>query len=352
MAQPTGDSQGPGGVPPDPGTSGGGEPAASTSVKLPFSNWWPLLAGALGGIVLRLLYFGGPGDPYVAMMGSFIYLAPIVVAVVTVYVAERTGRRSWAYYFVAPVIANALFVIGTLVTLIEGLICAVIILPLFCTLGGIGGLVMGTICRATNWPKQTLYTIAALPIVLGALETSVPLPQRESAVERSILINAPPAEIWRQIHYARDIKPEEVGGAWLYRIGVPVPRAGVTEETSSGLVRRVTMAKNIHFDQVLAEREENRYVRWTYRFDKDSFPPYALDEHVVVGGHYFDIKDTSYTLTPSGNQTELTVRMHYRVSTQFNWYAEPVAQFLLGNLEEINLEYYRRRSETPASVPP
>ena len=69
----------------------------------------------------------------------------------------------------------------------------------------------------------------------------------------------------------------------------------------------------------------------------------------MLGGHYFDIKDTSYTLTPHGSRTEVRVRMTYRVSTRFNWYAEPVAKFLLGNLAGINLEYYRRRSEKPAS---
>lgn len=344
MANPTGNSHVPEGPP--PGSGGNDRPKARDPRPLPFSYGWPILAGALAGIALRLIYSGKPGDPYAAMMGSFIYLAPVVVGVVTVYVAETKARRDWVYYFVAPVVANTLFVVGTLLTLIEGIICAVIIIPLFCLLGGISGLVMGAICRATNWPKRTVYAIAALPLVLGSPETSLPLPQREAAVERSTLINAQPAEIWRQIHFARDIRPEEINSAWLYRIGVPVPVAGVTEETPGGLVRRVTMAKNVRFDQVLAEREENRYVRWTYRFDKDSFPPYALDEHVVLGGHYFDIKDTSYTLTPLGNLTELKVVMRYRVSTQFNWYAEPVARFLLGNLEEINLEYYRRRSES------
>jgi hypothetical protein len=34
-----------------------------------------------------------------------------------------------------------------------------------------------------------------------------------------------------------------------------------------------------------------------------------------------------------------------RVSTRFNWYANPVARFLLANLMESNLNYYRRRSE-------
>ena len=92
--------------------------------------------------------------------------------------------------------------------------------------------------------------------------------------------------------------------------------------------------------------DEHRRLRWSYRYYDDSFPRYALDEHVVIGGTYFDVKETSYSLVPRDASTELTGRMTYRVSTRFNWYAVPVARFLMENLLESNLAYYRRRSES------
>jgi hypothetical protein len=39
------------------------------------------------------------------------------------------------------------------------------------------------------------------------------------------------------------------------------------------------------------------------------------------------------------------MRMHYRVSTRFNWYAKPVAQVLMNNFGDVILDFYRRRSE-------
>ena len=105
------------------------------------------------------------------------------------------------------------------------------------------------------------------------------------------------------------------------------------------------MGKSIHFDQIAAEWQDNRHVRWTYRFDVDSFPPHALDDHVAIGGHYFDLLDTAYTLTPAGSvTTELSITMRYRVSTQFNWYADGVARVLIGNFEEVILDFYRHRA--------
>ena len=313
---------------------------------LPFSNWWPLLVGAIAGVAMRLLFWQGPGDPYSAMMGSFVYLVPLFVGVVTVYIAETQQRRTWIYYIWAPFLANVFFVIGTLLILVEGWICAIVVLPLLAILGSFGGVLMGIVCRTTNWPKQTLYSFAVLPLVFGGLEASVPLPERLSRIERTVIIHATPSEVWQQIHSAHDIKPEEVNLAWAYRIGVPMPLAGVTQQTPTGLVRKITMGKGIHFEQVVAEWQENKYVRWTYRFDEDSFPTGALDDHVKIGGLYFDFNDTSYTLTPRGGGTELTLRMQYRISTQFNWYADTVARLLLGNVEEVLLNFYRQRSET------
>ncbi len=74
----------------------------------------PLICGALVGVAFRLFFSGTPGEPYHAMMSTFTLLVPIVVGAVTVYMAERAGRRSWSYYFFAAAAANALFVIGTM----------------------------------------------------------------------------------------------------------------------------------------------------------------------------------------------------------------------------------------------
>jgi hypothetical protein len=323
-----------------------GEPPTSSVLvaalrRLPFSFWWPILAGVVAGVAQRVAFSGAPGHTYAPMVGAFIYLSPVVVGAVTVFVAERKERRTWKYYAGASFLASMLYIVGTLLVMIEGLICAALIAPLFGLLGIVGGLIMGLVCRVTNWPRQTLMGLGVLPFLLAPLEEGVPLPARVQAVERTVVVSATPEEIWRQIMHADGIKPEEVERAWIFRIGVPLPLTGTTH----GAVRRVTMGKRVYFDEVITDSTENRYVRWTYRFYEDSFPPHALDDHVAIGGHYFDVVDTAYTLTPVGEQTKVAVRVQYRVSTRFNWYAEPVAQFLLGNMAEVNLDFYRTRSE-------
>jgi hypothetical protein len=45
------------------------------------------------------------------------------------------------------------------------------------------------------------------------------------------------------------------------------------------------------------------------------------------------------------------MRMSYRVSTHFNWYAGPVADFLVRDFEETILRFYGRRAERAAAQP-
>lgn len=314
------------------------------------SRWWPVIAGALVGLVLRLVYSGNSGYPYNAMMSSFVLLVPVVVGAVTVYVAELTARRSWAYYFGAAAGANALFVMGTLLVLIEGIICAVLAVPLFALLGGIAGLLTGAVCRWTGWPRQAVYSVAALPLLFGAFEQHVPLPNEIQTVERARIVAASREQIWAQLLTAKQIEPDEIGSAWMYRIGVPLPLSAVTEQRNGELVRHITMGKNVHFDQIAVDFQPARRVRWAYRFGPDSFPAGALDDHVRIGGDFFDVIDTEYTLSDIPAGTQLQVRMRYRVSTHFNWYARPIAEFLVRNFEHTALAFYARRAEATEPV--
>ena len=307
--------------------------------------WWPLVAGILYGIAIRLVFSGEAGGPYNAMMSSFTLLVPVLVGAVTIMVAELTSRRSWSYYFWTAAGANVLFVIGTLALTIEGLICCILAVPLFAVLGGIGGLLAGVLCRQKQWPRHSVLGLSILPLTLGALEQHVPLPNTVLTAEESRTVSAPPGEVWEHLLFAKSIQPDEMHAAWMYRIGVPLPRSATSEGRDHQLVRHITMGKDIHFDQVSTIWESGRRVLWTYRFTKDSFPPHALDDHVRIGGRYFDVIDTEYVIKEVPNGCVLRVVMHYRVSTNFNWYVRPIAYFLVVNFEKTALAFYAHRAE-------
>lgn len=313
---------------------------------------WPPIAGACVGIVLRILYSGGPRQPYNAMASSFVLLAPIVVAAVSVYMAELSERRSWFYYFKIGAAANVLFVAGTFLILIEGLVCVIIAAPLFALIGGLGGLAAGAVFRSVRWPRHTMYGLTALPILLGALEPLRSPPHEVESVSRTLTIPAQAHEVWQQLLTARQIAPGEIDSAWMYRIGVPPPLSAETELRAGELVRHIVMGRAIHFDQVSRDWVTDRRVRWTYRFQEDSIPAGALDDHVKIGGEYFDLIDATYSIVDTPAGSELTVEMRYRVSTDFNWYAVPVARVLVGNFESAALAFYAHRATHSGGAAP
>lgn len=317
--------------------------------NLPFSAWLPFVVGGAYGLLLRLIFSGDQASSLPDVMaGAFVYAVPFAVGAITVYLAERHARRSWKFYSFAPWLSVGLFVGGTGLTLIEGMICIVMALPLFLIIGSAGGLAMGLICRLRNRPLRTVQSISLLPLVMVLGEGLIPAGDGITRLERSLYIAAPPSEVWSLILNPSDIRPEELDGGLAYRIGVPRPVQARTLEEGVGGLRRSTWARGVSFDERITAWQPNRYIAWTYEFHPDSFPPGTMDEHVVIGGEYFDLLDTTYQLTPEAGGTRLQMRVSFRTSTKFNWYAEPLAKLMIGDTTEVLLGFYKQRAEAQA----
>ncbi len=318
----------------------------SSGRLLPFARRWAILSGAIAGLILRLLFIGGPGERYAPMGTAFVLFVPLAVGAVTVYLAERVKRRTWTYYLAAGATANMFFVLGSLIILIEGLICAIVIVPVFAAYGALGALLMGVLCRTTDWPKQATYGFVALPLLLGATPSTTLEETSLRNVSQSIVVNASPAQVWQQLLNTPAIEPDEMQQGWMYRIGVPLPRNATTQSSDRELVRTIQMGKGIRFEQISSDWTPEKHVRWTYRFDANSFPKGALDDHVTIGGHYFDVLDTTYTIEAlAQGKTRLSTNMSYRITTEFNWYANPVGDLLVENFEKVALAMYKKRAE-------
>jgi uncharacterized protein YndB with AHSA1/START domain len=321
----------------------------SPEPTLPFSNWLPFMLGAGYGFLLRLLFsgpslFGAFKGPTV-MSAAFALGVPFAVGAISVYFAERSKDRSVMFFIFAPWLAVSLFVGGTALALIEGSICIATALPLFLLMGSLGGLLMGLFCRVVESSGRTLYSVAALPLVLAAVETLYVPHDGFATVERSVQIAAPVDRVWQLINFPTDIHPQELASGLAYRIGVPYPIEARTLEPRVGGMRKLIWQRGISFDEQITDWQDQRYIAWTYHFRPDSFPAGSMDDHVRIGGEYFDLKDTSYTLTPNAGGTRLDVRVTFRATTAFNWYAVPVARFMIGDTAETILGFYQHRAE-------
>ncbi|MFC5569424.1 SRPBCC family protein [Lysobacter yangpyeongensis] len=307
--------------------------------------------GAVYGLLMRLAFglplFAAGGRSNAAseaMMWSFVCLVPFLIGSLTVHFSGGR-RRTLGYALVAPWLPVLAFVGGTALLMIEGSICIAMALPLFLVVSSLGGVVMWAVLKLYRPSASAMSLLLVLPLLLGLWEREQPLQDRVQSTDASVQIDAAPEVIWKLINDAQAIRPSEMSQGLAYRIGVPYPESARTVATPQGRVRKLRWDKGVRFDEPIEAWQENRYIRWRYSFLPGAIPPEALDEHVVIGGKYFDLVDTSYRLTPVGSATRLDIRVTYRVSTNFNWYANAWGRLLVDDAARTILQFYKRRAE-------
>lgn len=314
-------------------------------------QWWKwTLAGALYGVVMRVLFGVLPRDVAGLMSVAFLLVTPFVVGALTIYGARFTSISVMAMIF-RPWATVALMLLGCAVTLLEGAICVAILAPLFLICGSCGGIAMGVALRHSGRHAGKLPAVALLPFLMMMGEHGVPLENRELELKQSIVINAAPHAVWTQIMTARDIQANELPLSLTHLIGVPKPVEGINVAAPTGEVRYSKWERGVNFRAVVTQKDEDRSITWHYVFDDKSFPPGSMDDHVAIGGEYFALHDTTFNLQPlPGGRTRLGIVTHHRISTGINFYAIPVATLLGNDFIATILGLYKNRSERHAML--
>lgn len=311
-----------------------------------YKNSWVLgiSLGVLYGVLLRILleysnYFPG------VLSFSFTFIVPVVIGALSVYFSGTDKKISLKFKILFPWVSVFAFMLTCLLIDLEGFVCVALLSPLFLLLATIGGLIGGYLFNnSLEGPNDAIKAIAILPLLMAFGETYVKGPDTIHSVHRNVLIQAPAETIWGNIKYIPDIKRSEFTPSFMYLIGVPYPEFGQLNESRN--VRLSRWEKGIAFEEKIVEHVDNKFMRWVYDFRPGDIPPEALDQHVTIGGKYFDVLDTTYeTSTQPSGATELSLTIRYRVSTNINWYANIWARYLVDDFERQILNVYKNRSE-------
>jgi hypothetical protein len=325
-------------------------------------NLYRLLVGAAVGLAygfaLRLigllphLFPKLLSDLSTVMTVGFIVMMPVGVGFVTIYLAEVRQRQQIWIWFLLPWLPMAGALLGTIVTFLEGTICVVLLAPLaliLASLGGVLGGIAGRVIRQRRAQNLTLACVMVLPLFTMTWEKPV-LYQREFRhVDNVIDIQAPPEIIWRNIERVPPIRKEELPDTWAKRIGFPDPIEATLSFEGLGGVRHASYEKGLRFIETVDEWEPEQ--RLGFSISPESVPETTLDEHVRVGGPFFDVLHGEYRLEPLGNGvTRLHLSSQHRLSTDFNWYAHLWTDALLYDLQQRIMVVIRERCEKQAAV--
>ena len=174
-------------------------------------------------------------------------------------------------------------------------------------------------------------------------------PAETKSVTDSIEIAASAETVWKEIASVRAIDPAELRDSWIYTFNFPRPIAATLDREGVGGVRTATFERNVSFFETVTEWNPHQSLAFTIKADPDFIPHTAFDQHVVVGGRFFDVLDGRYEIEPlPGNRCRLHLTSHHRLTTRFNTYAGWWSTHIMNEIQGGILHVIRARAEAAA----
>ncbi|MCE7798767.1 SRPBCC family protein [Sphingobium sufflavum] len=282
---------------------------------------------------------------------SFLLFLPAAICAFLSYVIDPQGRRTVGYYLSIPLWVLGAVVAISLVLLREGVICVILLSPLWMVSGLAGSLATYKMRKRIRNRQSYCIAILALPLVAMQVEPHIPLPAEMADVSRSIVIAAPPERIWPMLRGIPDVRPDE--GRWNITqdvIGVPRPLGARLVGEGVGADRHADWGHHVRFRERITHWVPGRVIAWRFLFDDVAGWAYT-DRHLMPNSPYFRVTTGGYQMRPEGGgRTRLTLSTQYRIQTPVNAYSRLWGELFLGDLENNLLALIKARAEQHADA--
>ncbi|MFP5390219.1 MAG: SRPBCC family protein [Gammaproteobacteria bacterium] len=307
-----------------------------------------MLIGAVYGLIVRATMGSHHLHPFLETVSvAFLLVCPFSVgAVAVLWGAEPGVKIPVGRQFGLACSAMWLFLLGAFVTFLEGLICIVLVVPVFMIASSFGGLVGGLIHHYAHRHRGTLPALALLPFVVGPLEHLLPAQSSEQSATNTIHIAAPPDIVFDQLADVRAIQPDELGFTFLHQIGLPKPIEARLEGHGVGSVRTSRWQKQVWFQEVITQWDKPRALHFRFVVPKGAIPREALDEHVEINGEYFELVDGGFTLAPAADGgTDLSLTTRFKNKSRMKVYGDLWSKLVLKDFHRSILGLMKSRAE-------
>jgi hypothetical protein len=282
-----------------------------------------------------------------------MFFLPLAMGFLAVFMVERRReQRLWVWFLLpwVPVVAGE---VATMLAYVEGFICVVMFTPIALAAASLGGVAAGLIARHTpsRGKKAAVACIVLLPLVSSPLERQFSSHRELRTVESVTDIRATPEVVWQNIERVPRIEAAELPPSWSRRIGFPSPVEATLSREGIGGVRHASFERGVLFVETIDTWEPQHRLGFSIHAETAAIPRPTLDEHVTVGGDYFDVLRGEYWLEPlADGRIRLHLLSQHRVSTDFNWYAHLWSDAVMADLQKTILRVVRNRCEARPGV--
>ena len=183
-----------------------GQPGTSEKLAgqlvVPALLCWAMISG-LTALVEMKLFPQLNQQKYLSL--SLLVIVPLVTAGIAGFLSSRAGRT------LSQSIGAAFLTLTAILTILgfaamEGVICILMAAPFVGLLGIIGALLGHWLATLTSRPAYQVQSAAWLAVIVCAVGESVTPPAPlEDVVTSEVIINATPAQVWKQLKDIRDL---------------------------------------------------------------------------------------------------------------------------------------------------
>lgn len=285
-------------------------------------------------------------DFFSVMSTTFLFILPTIVGALTVYLSSYEKTKSVVYRIFTPWIPIFLFLILTLAFAIEGWACWIMILPVFLLTASIGGIFGGYLKTKRKNDRLNISILVLIPFLIGSIESLIETIPGTYKAYTYIDINAPIEKIWDNVTRVKEIPVDQDKGYLTRMLGFPRPVKAELNFEGVGAYREAIFTKGLVFHETVTEYKNNEKMVFTIKAYPHEIPSTTLDEHVVIGGDYFDVLNGTYELEKLPNGlNRLHLYSHFKMNTTFNFYAGWWGKWIMKDIQNNILQVEKKRSE-------
>ncbi len=271
------------------GKNGLGSVGEAVVNDITMKKWKGLLFGILYGLAARLIFSlelsDNPILPTQGLMSvAFLFFTPFVIGLITAYHFDTVKSTFKIFAISMPIFA----VIGVIVISVffkwEGIICALMALPIFAVMSLIGAFIGVNVFRR-NRDKTLVSFILAIPFIVAPFEHYMGLSEKIFNEETAITIDAPTTKIWQNITRVKEITRRENRISMFQVLGFPKPVEAELDTIAVGGIRKAIFDRGLFFTETVTEMIPERKLIFTIKADPLSTPPEALDKHVWLAAN-------------------------------------------------------------------
>ena len=220
------------------------------------------------------------------------------------------------------------------------------VLPLFLLAASAGGFLGGYLKNKKKNNQLYVSALVFLPLLVAPLEAMIETIPGTYKAYTYIDINAPKATIWSNVTRVKEIKKEQDSGWLTNALGFPRPIKAELNYEGVGAYRKAVFTNGLIFHETVSEYEHQKKMVFSIKAYPHEIPSTTMDEHVVIGGQYFDVLNGTYELEQLNDKTcRLHLYSHFKLNTTFNFYASWWARWIMQDIQNNILRVEKQRSE-------